>query len=92
MELDTQLREIKVWRCYVNYNAIAETKQYQAIQGKVLLYFYMKGEMEMEKNKRKLTKYEKKMVLGAIGTFILGIAMVPVLQGLACFICILAEI
>lgn len=52
----------------------------------------MKGEMEMEKHKRKLTKYEKKMVLGAIGTIILGIAMVPVLQGLACFICILAEI
>lgn len=46
----------------------------------------------MEKNKRKLTKYEKKMVLGAIGTFVLGIAMVPVLQGLACLGCILAEI
>lgn len=46
----------------------------------------------MEKHKRKLTKYEKKMVLEAIGVIILSIALVPVLQGLACLGCILAEI
>ena len=45
-----------------------------------------------KKSKRKMTKYEKKMVLGAIGVIILGIAMVPILQLLACIGCILVEL
>ena len=45
-----------------------------------------------KRKKEKITPENKKLIVQAIGMFFVGIALVPVLQGLACFICILAEI
>lgn len=46
----------------------------------------------MKKKKRPMTKYEKEMLIKGIGVFILGILLAPVWQGLACLVCIMAEL
>ena len=41
---------------------------------------------------QKITKANKKLLIQGLGLFILTIGLVPILQGLACLICIMVEL
>ena len=55
-------------------------------------YFYGEERGEMKKNKRKMTPYERKMLLEGIGIFIIGLLSAPILRGLVCIFLLIEDL